>query len=348
MPWSLATGRSALPRRSRVRCCASNRPPAQRLPIGQSSAHVVFESGYVELTQIDSASRDHHLAPWVGRHFGLHILALGVDDITAAHERCRSAGVPVRDPARASRAVEYGSRHGEARFEWFMLEPAASPEGSAVPRPARDAGAGTPARGRVPSERRLGARGGLRRHGGAARRRAPARHRGRSPARGGRDDRTWRMLDPGALARRASPRASPGHRCLRHRAWRDLPFASRTCAAPVQPWRPASSRLPPRPAAASGWTPRMRAAASWSSPDRSGGAGRVSLRVPPSPSITPCRNDTTRRPSSRRPSATGTTTAPSRSARTRRGPSTTACACSRTRAGACTWATCATTRSATC
>ena len=101
----------------------------ERLPIGQSSAHVVFESGYVELTQIDSASRDHHLAPWVQRHFGLHILALGVDDIAAAHERCTSAGVPVRAPARASRAIEYGSRHGEARFEWFMLEPAASPEG---------------------------------------------------------------------------------------------------------------------------------------------------------------------------------------------------------------------------
>ena len=101
----------------------------ERLPIGQSSAHVVFESGYVELTQIDSASRNHHLAPWVGRHFGLHILALGVDDIAAAHERCTSAGVPVRAPARASRAIEYGSRHGEARFEWFMLEPAVSPEG---------------------------------------------------------------------------------------------------------------------------------------------------------------------------------------------------------------------------
>lgn len=100
-----------------------------RLPIGQSSAHVVFESGYVELTQIESASPDHHLAPWAGRHFGLHILALGVDDIRAAHERCRYAGVPVREPARASRAIEYGARHGEARFEWFMLEPNASPEG---------------------------------------------------------------------------------------------------------------------------------------------------------------------------------------------------------------------------
>jgi len=99
------------------------------LPIGQSSAHVVFESGYVELTQIDGAPRDHHLSPWVARHFGLHILAIGVDDITAAHERCASAGVPVRAPSRAGRAIEYGSRHGEARFEWFMLEPAASPEG---------------------------------------------------------------------------------------------------------------------------------------------------------------------------------------------------------------------------
>jgi len=99
------------------------------LPIGQSSAHVVLESGYVELTQIDGASRDHHLARWAARHFGLHILAIGVEDIAPAHERCTSAGVPVRAPSRAGRAIEYGSRRGEAGFGWFMLEPAASPEG---------------------------------------------------------------------------------------------------------------------------------------------------------------------------------------------------------------------------
>ena len=98
-------------------------------PTGQSSAHVVFGSGYLELTQVDAISHDHHLAPWLRRRFGLHILALGVEDIAAAHERCACAGVPVRAPARASRAVEYGSQRGQARFEWFMLAPEASPEG---------------------------------------------------------------------------------------------------------------------------------------------------------------------------------------------------------------------------
>ena len=59
----------------------------------------------------------------------LRFVPYDLDEIAAAHERCTSAGVPVRAPARASRVVEYGSLHGQARFEWFMLEPAASPEG---------------------------------------------------------------------------------------------------------------------------------------------------------------------------------------------------------------------------
>jgi catechol 2,3-dioxygenase-like lactoylglutathione lyase family enzyme len=79
-----------------------------------SSAHLVFESGYVELPQLSMPSPGHHLATWVSRHFGLHILAFGVEDIDAAHERCVAAGLPVRSPAHASRAVEYGARHGEA------------------------------------------------------------------------------------------------------------------------------------------------------------------------------------------------------------------------------------------
>lgn len=98
-------------------------------PLGQSSAHLVFGSGYVELSAVHSASPDHHLAHWLSRHEGLLILALGVDDIEVAHARCRAAGLPVTPVAGASRAIEYGNRHGEARFQWFMLAPAASPEG---------------------------------------------------------------------------------------------------------------------------------------------------------------------------------------------------------------------------
>lgn len=97
--------------------------------LGQSSAHLVFEAGYVELSAVLTDSRDHHLAAYLRRHEGLHILALGVDDIGVAHERCRAAGLPVTAVAAASRAIEYGDRRGEARFEWFMLAPAAAPEG---------------------------------------------------------------------------------------------------------------------------------------------------------------------------------------------------------------------------
>jgi hypothetical protein len=98
-------------------------------PLGQSSAHLVFESGYVELSAVHSTSPDHHLAHGLARHEGLLILALGVEDVAAAHARCRDAGLPVTPVTGASRAIEYGDRHGETRFEWFMLAPAASPEG---------------------------------------------------------------------------------------------------------------------------------------------------------------------------------------------------------------------------
>lgn len=98
-------------------------------PLGQSSAHLVFERGYVELSAVPDPRPGHHLAHWLNRREGLLILALGVDDVAAAHERCRAAGLPVTDVAGACRAIEYGDRHGEARFEWFMLAPEVSPEG---------------------------------------------------------------------------------------------------------------------------------------------------------------------------------------------------------------------------
>lgn len=97
--------------------------------LGQSSAHLVFERGYVELSAVETDSPSHHLASYLGRHAGLHILAFGVDDLSAAHERCIAAGLRPRPVARASRHIGYGKRHGEAEFEWFMLEPIVAPEG---------------------------------------------------------------------------------------------------------------------------------------------------------------------------------------------------------------------------
>jgi hypothetical protein len=59
----------------------------------------------------------------------LHILALGVADVAAQCAASKAAGLPVTVPARATRAIEYGSRHGEARFEWAMLDATFTPEG---------------------------------------------------------------------------------------------------------------------------------------------------------------------------------------------------------------------------
>ena len=100
----------------------------QSLPLDQRSFHLVFESGYVELSVLSSQSAAHHLAPYAGRYRGLHILALGVSDVAAAARRVRMAGISITEPTVAAREVEYGSRAGTAKFRWFMLTPAGAPE----------------------------------------------------------------------------------------------------------------------------------------------------------------------------------------------------------------------------
>ena len=85
--------------------------------------------GYVELSAVLTDDPAHHLAAYRARGDGLHILALGSPDPDADWRRCTAAGLPCSAPAGASRRIDYGSRHGEARFRWFMLQPQASPEG---------------------------------------------------------------------------------------------------------------------------------------------------------------------------------------------------------------------------
>jgi Glyoxalase-like domain len=87
----------------------------------QRSCHVVLESGYLELTAVGTDDPAHHLAAWRTRGMGVHILALGTDELPAAHARCRLSGVEPTAVAHATRAIRYGARHGEAEFDWFML-----------------------------------------------------------------------------------------------------------------------------------------------------------------------------------------------------------------------------------
>ncbi|MFO1456624.1 MAG: VOC family protein [Steroidobacteraceae bacterium] len=95
----------------------------------QSSCHAVLPQGYLEFSAVSTDDPAHHLAAYRARGTGLHILALGSVDPDGDWRRCRDAGLPCSEPAFASRAIEYGLRHGTARFRWFMLAPAAAPEG---------------------------------------------------------------------------------------------------------------------------------------------------------------------------------------------------------------------------
>lgn len=105
--------------------------PAGGAPVSlhQSSCHAVLRQGYLEFSAVSTEDPAHHLAAYRARGTGLHILALGSADPDADWRRCRDAGLPCSEPAFASRAIEYGARHGTARFRWFMLAPEAAPEG---------------------------------------------------------------------------------------------------------------------------------------------------------------------------------------------------------------------------
>jgi Glyoxalase-like domain len=95
----------------------------------QESCHAVFGRSYIEFSAVLTADPAHHLAPYRARGDGLHILALGAADVAAAQARCVQNAVLVTAPARATRRIDYGSLHGEACFEWFMVSPESAPEG---------------------------------------------------------------------------------------------------------------------------------------------------------------------------------------------------------------------------
>lgn len=98
------------------------------VPLGQWSCHAVLDGGYVELTAVDPGVASHHLDPWRRHGDGGWIVAFGAADADSARERCAHAGVPVTPAMTATRAIDYGARHGDAAFRWFMVQPANSPE----------------------------------------------------------------------------------------------------------------------------------------------------------------------------------------------------------------------------
>ncbi|MDG2242215.1 MAG: VOC family protein [Rhodospirillaceae bacterium] len=98
-------------------------------PLGQDSAHLIFADSYVELSGVTSSDPAHHLAPFLKRRNGLHILAFRCDDADNAHDQLLAQGLDVPAVQGASRTVTYGSRHGDAQFKWFKAPDSLSDEG---------------------------------------------------------------------------------------------------------------------------------------------------------------------------------------------------------------------------
>ncbi len=98
----------------------------QAVDLGQRSAHCVFRRTYVEVTATSAAV--NHLQPFLSRYEGLHILALRAADLDRVRARLAAAGFAPTPVQLATRYVNYGERHGEARFRWFMLPAVVMPE----------------------------------------------------------------------------------------------------------------------------------------------------------------------------------------------------------------------------
>lgn len=97
--------------------------------LGQDSAHLIFADSYVELSGVTTDDPNHHLAPWLARRAGLHILALGSDDANASHDAMTKNGLNAPAVQDASRNVTYGTEHGDAKFKWFKAPDELGDEG---------------------------------------------------------------------------------------------------------------------------------------------------------------------------------------------------------------------------
>ncbi|RMF09665.1 MAG: VOC family protein [Alphaproteobacteria bacterium] len=97
------------------------------VPLGQVSAHFMFEDSYVELSAVTGEKPDNHLEPYLARYEGLHILALAARDASKAHDRLAAAGLTPGPVQGATRDIRYG-KSGRARFSWFGFAPGAFPE----------------------------------------------------------------------------------------------------------------------------------------------------------------------------------------------------------------------------
>jgi len=96
----------------------------EKVDLQQRSAHIMLEHGYIELTEVREIA-GHHLARWLSRGPALCIVAYGSKDLRSWRAQCSEPGMSA--VMTASRTIEYGEHHGEARFLWCMRDLARTP-----------------------------------------------------------------------------------------------------------------------------------------------------------------------------------------------------------------------------
>ena len=102
-------------------------PDGQEKSLDQQSAHFIFGSTYVEISEVTRPGPDHHLAAWLEGETAIRILILRAADIDAAREQALASGQNPTAVGRASRVLHYAGG-AAARFRWLALPPKSFPE----------------------------------------------------------------------------------------------------------------------------------------------------------------------------------------------------------------------------
>ena len=102
-------------------------PDGEEKSLDQQSAHFIFGSTYVEISEVTRPGPDHHLGAWLGDDPAIRILILRAADIGAVREQALASGQAPTPVGEASRALHYAGG-ALARFKWLALPPENFPE----------------------------------------------------------------------------------------------------------------------------------------------------------------------------------------------------------------------------
>lgn len=105
----------------------STGPDGREKSLDQQSAHFIFGSTYVEISEVTRPGPDHHLGAWLGDDPAIRILILRAADIDAVRKHALAAGQDPTPVGEASRALHYADG-ATARFKWLALPPESFPE----------------------------------------------------------------------------------------------------------------------------------------------------------------------------------------------------------------------------